>query len=127
MNPGTGFHLFLLATLLLRTTNSYCQDYITFNFKKGVWIEKEFHKGGDTFCRQLFCKGDTSINNQTYNKLFEFSINYYQPIYYPDTSFTKYIGAIRNNESKQVLYRSKWDTELRRVRELLFIKPPVIH
>ena len=109
MNSRTGSYLFLLVAMLLISPNSYNQDYIPFNFQDGIWIEEEFCKG-DMINRQLFCKGDTLINNQTYNKLYEFTISFYEPGYYPDTIFTHYVGAIRNNESKQVLYRSTWDT-----------------
>ena len=103
----------IFSLLLLSLTNyqySYSQDYIPFNFPDGVWIEKEFCKPGNVTKRQLFCKGDTLIDSHIFNKLFEFSISFYDPGYYPDTTLTHYIGAIRNNASKQVLYRSTWDT-----------------
>ena len=97
-------NVIMITLSCLQSVNS--QDYISFNFSDGVWIEEENQKENSSI-RQLYCIGDTIIGDDSYNKLYEFSIYFFAPGYYPDTSFTHYIGAIRNNDSKQVLFVNK--------------------
>ena len=71
---------------------------------------EEYFSKGNSKLNQYYCQGDTIIDGKTFNKLYEFSISYYEPYFYPDTTFAHYISAIRNNDSKQVFYRNLYGT-----------------
>lgn len=93
--------------MIITVARTYTQDYIPFNFQEGIWMEHKFEKSDINPLQtilQLFCNGDTSIDGNTYNRLYEYNI--VVPTYgFPDTNFTHYIGAIRNVVSeKQVLF-----------------------
>ena len=91
----------ILATIAILICNlAKTQEYIPFNFEKGIWvISQPIVEGSST--TQYYCKGDTLIDSIKYYKLFGFTIT--EPIIGSVTTFNGYYGAIRNNENKQVI------------------------
>jgi len=92
----------ILATIAILICNlAKTQEYIPFNFEKGIWMTSHDGPEGGTTTQYLF-KGDTSINGAKYYKIYQYSI--YFPIFgLPDTIPLSYCCCIRNNENKQVI------------------------
>ena len=86
------------------------QEYTKFNFQQGIWLEEEYEKMDHSLYRQSYCENDTIINDHQFYKLFESTISLYEPGLYPDTVLHKYLGAIRENESKQVFFKGIYDS-----------------
>ncbi len=103
--------LFIICiNLLLPHNNLYSEEYTEFNFEKGIWIEAEYNYG-DFADRQIYCSGDTILNEQSFHKLYESAIVVTMPGGIPDTTIHQYLGAIRENDSKQVLFQGGYNTE----------------
>ena len=114
--PSNIFRFTLLWSLVFYSgLKIYCQDSTEFNFQNGVWIEEEESYKTYTIYKQRYCNGDTIINDQSYNKLFESSIGIYMPGGYPDTVVHRYIGAIKENEFKQVYYIFPYQSEASKI------------
>lgn len=112
------FFFFLTAAFLLSSINPIglaAQNYTPMNFEKGQWY-LDIHEYGGYFERnQMFCKGDTVINGQVFSKLFQDKFMVIPPggVYFTDTIIAEYVGAIRNAENKQVIFRGIYpDTEV---------------
>lgn len=99
-----------LLLLLMVPDEIKAQDYIPFSFEKGRWFVEVFEKGGYQEWIQIYCKGDTVINNQEYYKLFQNKLILEpQGDLIPDTLIGLYLGAIRNAENKQVIFKSLFE------------------
>lgn len=77
------------------------------NFDQGVWIEESLSKPFFTYS-QKYCQGDTVLNGHIYHKLYEFRLQETMTRY--DTVPSHYIGAIRENDNKQVMFWGISDT-----------------
>lgn len=97
-----------LISLLMISNCLFSQEYVPFNFEKGIWINELQGQENNTIS-QYFCKGDTTINEVLYHKLYEFNIIYPKlgPI---DTIPVSYKCAIRNSNNRQVVAILKGDT-----------------
>lgn len=102
--------IFNLCLVLNFGTYLYSQKYTEFNFQDGIWIEEEYVKEFYIRHRKSYCKGDTTIDGHLYYKLYETTVSSYYPGLYPDTVIHKYIGAIREDDSKHILFRNFIDT-----------------
>ncbi|MFH0759377.1 MAG: hypothetical protein V2B15_18970 [Bacteroidota bacterium] len=109
---------YLIASALLSLMNPVglaAQDYIPMNFEKGRWFVDIDEYGGYFERTQMYCNGDTVINSQVFSKLFQdrFIMEPSIGVYFSDTIIAEYVGAIRNAEDKQVVFRSaSADTEV---------------
>ena len=93
--------IFMLYAAFAYSLNVFSQEYIPMNFSNGVWIEENYTKGIIEII-QHYCIGDTMIKEIEYKKLYKASIIDDQISNYPDTVAPYYIGAIRNNDSRQI-------------------------
>lgn len=91
------------------SVDTISQKYVPMNFTDGVWIE-ESRVGANNTDKQFHCNGDTIIGEEIYFKLYEMCVNYIEPTFLPDTVPPTHIGFIKENESKQVLFRMLDDT-----------------
>jgi len=90
-----------------------CQEYSPFNFGEGIWVcnyhlHNEQPVGIDFLNYQYYTNGDTIINSTDYFKLYRYGFVRWS-IPQVDT-INDYIGAIRNNESRQVILVNAEDT-----------------
>ncbi len=99
------FNICILGLLL--SCISYAQEYSPMNFEQGVWIEEGFSKPFYNYS-QIYCQGDTLLEGYIYNKLYEFGLQETMTRY--DTVPSHYIGAVRENDNKQVMFWGISDT-----------------
>jgi hypothetical protein len=89
------------------TPYTAAQDYIPMNFDNGRWFVEVFEYGGYFERIQLYCDGDTVINDQMYSRLFQNKFILIPPgEFFTDTIVREYIGAIRNADNRLVIFRS---------------------
>lgn len=92
--------LIILSIAFLFSITAKTQEYIPFDFEKGVWVNSQpIELGSSTI--QYYCKDDTLIDDIKYYKLFGYTCTV--PIFGTPTSYPFYYGGIRNNEKKQVI------------------------
>ncbi len=79
------------------------QEYKSMNFKSGYWVERYMEKGGYEEKSQLYCSGDTIVNNDLYYKLCKDKVSYY-PNGSIDTLKNIHLGLIKNTKNKKVIF-----------------------
>jgi len=90
-----------------------CQEYSPFNFAEGIWIcnyhlHNEQPIGIESLNYQYYTEGDTIINSTEYFKFYRYGFVSWS---IPQTdTINDYIGAIRNNDAKQVIWVNHGDT-----------------
>jgi len=94
----------LTISFFILTLCGFGQEYLPFDFEKGRWISNYWcGESDDNISIQYYTKGDTLINDQLFKKLFCYSKNYKHSQRDPIIN-NSYVGAVRNNENKQVEY-----------------------
>jgi len=87
----------LLGILIFSSIAVKSQDYKPFNFANGIWIMNYHEYEGPTYDFQYYCVGDTVLNNQTYHKLYRYTIK----LWYIWEKYLEYYGAIRNDTANR--------------------------
>lgn len=93
----------MLFAAFAYSLNVFSQDYIPMNFEKGRWSVELDDKDGWDEKIQVYCKGDTLIEDLLYSKLYQNRLRRIPPGDYVDTIVGEYLGAIRNTENKKVI------------------------
>ena len=96
----------IAGILVLFHISIKCQKYTEFDFENGIWMcNNSFSNDGDpiTSYFEYFCKGDTTINNTNYYKLFAYQKEVQG---YPGggTIYLAYKGAINNFDDKTIRF-----------------------
>jgi hypothetical protein len=100
----------------------FAQSYTPFDFNNGLWEEHYYNMQHERSNYNYFTDGDTIINNINYHKLYKegagtITYNYsgFPPI--PWTTFSEFLGFIREDNNKRIYYKSMYNGS---VEELLY-------
>jgi len=107
----------LILLALLFTYQAKAQvPYVPFDFETSVWTEFYYSNFFYSEYTDVVMDGDTTIDNQTWQKLRREGMGYYydspdQYIITDSMVIDEYVGAVRENSQKQVMYVSSGQTE----------------
>jgi hypothetical protein len=98
----TSVFIWILGFIFVSITRA--QDYTPINFSDAVWIEYYSAPEGEFAVSQKYCEGDSIIEDEVYNKLYEYKVFSLPPGYTNQTEGPTLLGLIRNSSDKKVLF-----------------------